>query len=815
MPSSATKITLNENWRLRNAGGNIDTIINFPGDVHSALLAAGLIPDPYYRDHELQLDWIHEDTWTADREFTLADSVLASHVSLFLGSVDCFARVTLNGVELVQSESQFIDHIIDLTGKLSDGANRLSIEFKSATQIAKTHAERQPFPLPYQTGNCRIPFVNHVRKTQCHAGWDWNIALMPIGIYQDIVIQRHDAVRIDALRVLQFDDDGEGPVRIEASARIYAFQDCRHSVSFDVGEHTILEACSLLKGENQVSVVLEIEDPILWWPAGQGDQHQYEVSFSIGSEKHRCRLGIRRCQVITEKDDVGSSFKFRINGRDTFMKGANWIPADALPQRITKETVRCLLQSAVDANMNMIRVWGGGQYEPDWFYDICDELGLLVWQDFMFACNIYPSDKAFLDLVREEVDQQIWRLSHHACIALWCGDNELIGALTWYEETRNDRDRYLVNYDRLNNAIGEVAIEQDPSRRFWPSSPSCGPLNFGDAWHDDKSGDMHYWDVWHSAKEFDAYRTVKPRFCSEFGFQSFPSMPLIERFTELADRNISSPVMDIHQRNSGGNARIVETIARYFRFPDNFEEMVFLSQVQQAVAIKTAVEFWRSCKPRTMGTLYWQLNDCWPVASWSSLEYGGAWKLLHYKAKLFYAPLLVSAQPDSENGDVVLWGVNDMPETRTCSLRAEKVSFSGTISQLDERKIVFETQEAQELLRLPADTLKADEFLTFTWQSEDGTFTGQNDYFPRRFKDSPIEHATVSGKWMKEADGTTVYLLTTDKPAFFVTLDLGGDTRFSDNGFTLLPGREKQLTVLTSASNEQKHPNIQLLKGCN
>ncbi len=341
------------------------------------------------------------------------------------------------------------------------------------------------------------------------------------------------------------------------------------------------------------------------------------------------------------------------------MMGANWIPADAIPSRATPAVVRDLLESAKAANMNMLRIWGGGQYEPDWFYDLCDELGILIWHDFMFSCMSYPSNREFLDSVELEITQQVRRLSHHASIALWCGDNEVIGSLGWYPETKADPGRYLANYDRLNSLLHRIVEDEDPVRRFWPSSPSLGYLDFSDGWHSDTRGDLHYWDVWHSAKSFDAYRSVNPRFASEFGFQSFTSMNVIETFSEPQDRNPSSPVMENHQRNNGGNARIIETMTRYFRFPRDFEQMVFLSQIQQGLAIKTAIEYWRSTKPRCMGTLYWQINDIWPVASWSSLDYGGQWKLMHYMARRFYLPVNVVAVPDAGNTTITLKAIND------------------------------------------------------------------------------------------------------------------------------------------------------------
>ena len=438
------------------------------------------------------------------------------------------------------------------------------------------------------------------------------------------------------------------------------------------------------------------------------------------------RIGLRQVELVTNADETGNRFAFRVNGREIFMRGANWIPADALPARATPEAVRDLLTSAVEANMNMIRVWGGGQYEPDWFYEICSELGLMVWQDFMFACNLYPAhDHDWLNSVRLEASQQIRRLSSQPCMALWCGDNEVIGALSWFEESKANRDHYVAVYARLNAALEDAIAAAQPDVAFWPSSPSVGRLNFGDGWHNDSSGDMHFWDVWHSSKDFEHYRSVQPRFCSEFGFQSFPSNRLIESFTGEDDRNVSSQVMDVHQRNPGGNSRIVETLARYFRFPEKFEDMTWLSQVSQALAMKTAIEFWRSSKPRCMGTLYWQLNDTWPVASWASLEYGGGWKLTHYLARKFNAPVLVTAQPDADTGEIVLWAINDTPDSVNLHVTACRVSVAGAMDEAGVWACPCPPNRSVEIGRIPCGLLGEDEFLNFSWQDPEGEHLGR------------------------------------------------------------------------------------------
>ena len=488
---------------------------------------------------------------------------------------------------------------------------------------------------------------------------------------------------------------------------------------------------------------------------------------------------------MTAPDDAGAGFALHINDRPVFMKGANWIPADALAGAITPEACRDLLQSAVDANMNMIRVWGGGRYEPDWFYDLCDEMGLLVWQDFMFACHLYPADDAFLAEIDAEVREQVARLNYHACIALWCGDNELLGALTWYEESRKDRDRYLVAYDRLNRTVETALRDIAPGAIWWPSSPSPGPMSFSGDWHDDRSGDMHFWSVWHEGRDFEHFREIAPRFCSEFGFQSYPSMDVIRRFADPADFNIASPVMESHQKNAGGNARIAETMFRYFRFPVGFENFVYLSQVQQALAIKTAVTHWRSLKPHCMGALYWQLNDTWPVCSWSSLDHGGGWKLLHHAARRFYADVLVTAVPTTDGIDLRV--VNDGIGTVQVQVTAWAVKPSGGTRLIAEAKVAAPSDQGVAAISIPNGTIAGDEVLWMDW-TPNGAARQSDHFAPVPYKTLPLQAADTSLS-VAEDNGQWVVTVKATALALYVAVEADQPGRFSDNAFDILPDR--------------------------
>ncbi|NRA99302.1 MAG: glycoside hydrolase family 2 protein [Rhodobacteraceae bacterium] len=769
------RIDLSGPWRLRDTGRDHDVPLTLPGDAISALVDADVLPDPYWGRNEYDCRWVAERDWTLRREVTLDRTDL----TLVIDQLDTVATVRLNGVMVLEANNAFLCHRVDVSGAARIGTNLIEITFASSVRVAAERQAAQPFFVPFQAENSVIPNPNMLRKPQCDFGWDWNIALAPFGVYGDIFFEPMPTARIESLHIAQHHSDGA--VRVDVTAQITGDRAGDVVFAFN-GQDISVEAGSEAKAS------FDVANPELWWPAGLGEQRLYDLTVTLGAQVETRQIGLRQFEHVTTPDEIGASFAFRVNGHPVFCRGANWIPADALPSRISREKIRDLLQSAVDANMNMIRVWGGGRYEPDWFYDLCDELGLMVWQDLMFACALYPSDEAFLSEVEIEVSQTVARLHHHASIALWCGDNENVGALTWFEESRQNRDRYLAAYDRLNYACERALKQADPQAIWWPSSPSRGRLDFGDAWHDDTAGDMHFWSVWHEGRDFDHYRDVGPRFCSEFGFQSYPSMDQIRSFCAPEDFNIAAPVLESHQKNRGGNARIAETMFRYFRFPVGFEDFVYLSQVQQALAIKTAVTHWRSLKPRCMGTLIWQLNDTWPVCSWSSLDYGGGWKLLHYAAQHSFAPGMVTAVPRGD--EIALVAVNDMRAEASVSLSISAIGTDGTLRSIATAKAQVLTDAARDVACIPTAEIRADELLIFDWEWSDGR-RGQDHYTPRPYKSLDLKPSGLN----VAQDGNT-FVLSSDRPALFTALEADIPGRFSDNGVLVLPGADVTLNFL-------------------
>ena len=793
-----------------------------PGDVFSALLAAGKIPEPYWRRNESELRWVGETDWTFAREFVVpASFLLHRSFELAIEDLDTMAEIFLNGKAVGTSENMFRTFRAEVGPLLVAGRNRLEVRIASAAKAAKARAEKLPYPVPNSTNNL-VPHMNTLRKPQCHAGWDWGPCLIPAGIYGGVRVEATDSGRIRWVSASQKHADGRVTVRVEVAASPVA--DHTIPVTVELAGQT-----RLLDVKDTGTAEFVIEQPELWWPAGYGEQPLYDLAVSTPDHAVRRRLGLRALEVINEDDPKdpdnpgklpGKSLTVRVNGVDIFCKGANWIPCDALPGRQTPERYRDLLESAVAANMNMIRVWGGGRYERRLFYDLCDELGLLVWQDMMFACSMYPSTPEFIDEACREAEEQLRRLQTHPSIALWCGDNEVIGALGWYDQTRRERDLYLVGYDRLNRELQKVGARVDPTRVFWPSSPSDGPGDFRNGWRNFERGDSHYWDVWHGGKPFEAFHDIRPRFCSEFGYQSFPSLETVRAYAEEQDFNVSSPVMEHHQRNNGGNMRIVNMFMRYFRMPKDFEQFLLTSQIQQAMAIQSAVEYWRTLRPHCMGTLYWQLNDNWPVASWSSIEYGGRWKLLHSHAKRFYAPVMATAyalnvdelQADGKTKKkikrFVLFAVNDQRQPFRGTLLLERRGLTGAVQQSWPFSLDLPAGSARRLLFDPFESIspKSEEtFFALTTKDESGAVVHRNTYLPAAYKRYELPDAKVEARVLSGAGNRFVLRVATDAPAFFTWLETPGIRgTFSDNSFTLLPGEPREIEFVAKDQTTER-----------
>ncbi|WFU89377.1 glycoside hydrolase family 2 protein [Rhizobium sp. CC1099] len=788
--SNTSSIDLSGSWQLASAEGEVTTSITLPGDLHTALHAAELIPDPYFGRNEEQVQWVAHRDWVLERSFQLDDA--EGDWYLDIDYLDTVASVFINGFVVLAADNCFRRYRPGVSSMLKGGENTIRVVLHSSIAAGAERQGRQPFYVPYHPGNSPIANGNMLRKPQCHFGWDWNIAIAPLGLYGTIALKKLETARIEHVTTRQT-HSLDGSVELQVTAMLFAKDPGIVPVHFALDGERIRLDVGVNAGETVVNHIFYVEKPRLWWPSGSGEQALYALTVDLPSDVVTKQIGLRTVELITTPDAAGSRFAFKVNGREIFCRGANWIPADALFSLSSAEKTEDLLQSAKAANMNMIRVWGGGFYEHDWFYDLCDRLGLMVWQDFMFACNLYPSTEDFLDDVALEVDYQVKRLASHPSIALWCGDNELVGALTWFDEPKRDRDRYLVSYDRLNRTIEQAMKKAAPGAIWWPSSPASGYLDFGDAWHADGSGDMHYWSVWHENKSFDNYRSVRPRFCSEFGFQSYTSLPVIKTYADKRDMNIASPVMELHQKNAGGNERIAGTMFRYFRFPKDFPNFVYLSQIQQGLAIKTAVEYWRSLKPHCMGTIYWQLNDTWPVASWSSLDYGGRWKAMHYLVKRFFQPVAVAAIP-SEDGKTIRFSlVNDTLSEVSADLSISILTMKGERRHLKDIQAVCTPDAAVTATAINVSDIPEGTLLGWRFTASNG-MGGEGHYVHGTYKALELEPAglQVTREYVEE-DGSVCLNVTAKGLALFVMIETETDGKYSDNAFDLAAGETRRI----------------------
>ena len=640
------KLSLCGAWVLDIPGSAFPRVpAQVPGSVYHDLLTAGEIPDPFYRDNENEALKLMDNDFVYSRSFTVPASLLENDaVVLHCDGLDTLATVTVNGCLVGTAKNMHRTYEFDVKSVLRAGENEISVKFDSPTRFIK---EAYALSRADGSSDAMVGFPL-IRKAHCMFGWDWGPRLPDAGIWRDISILGVKTARIRDVHVLQFHE--EGKVTLEVNSHITELTGSADvKVSVTAPDGTVFTA----EGEK---AVMEIENPALWWPNGLGDQPLYTVTVELGDglDSWSRRIGLRTLTVTRKKDQWGESFSHCVNGVDVFAMGADYIPEDNLLPRVNPERTRRLLEDAKAANMNCVRVWGGGYYPDDFFYDICDELGLLVWQDFMFACAVYNLTEDFEENIRAEFVDNIRRLRHHASLALWCGNNEMeqfVAQGEWVSSMAQKAD-YIKMYEYI---IPKILKEEDPQTFYWPASPSSG--GSFDEPQDPNRGDVHYWDVWHGLKPFTDYRNYLFRYVSEFGFQSFPCMQTIEAFTAPEDRNVFSYVMEKHQRNASANGRIVSYLSQMYLYPRELTDLVYASQLLQAQAMQYGVEHWRRNRndSRCMGAVVWQLNDCWPVASWASIDYFGRWKALHYYEKRFFAPVLISCHEEgilSQNTNV-------------------------------------------------------------------------------------------------------------------------------------------------------------------
>lgn len=627
-------------WTLEIPGSAFGSVpARVPGSVYHDLLSAGRIPDPFYRDNEVRALSLMENDFHYSRTFDVDRALLASDaVLLRCEGLDTMAAVYINGAEAGRADNMHRTWEFDVRSLLREGKNTISVRFSSPTRTIRESYAANPAD---GAADAMEGFPN-LRKAHCMFGWDWGPRLPDAGIWRDISLIGVDKARIRDVLVEQFHEDGKVTLRIHT--HITHLTDAPTVVFVNVAtpEGTVFcgggECCEI-----------EIKDPQLWWPAGYGAQPLYQVEVSLTAatgetlDGWRRRVGLRTMTVSRRKDGENESFSHCVNGVDVFAMGMDYIPEDNLLPRVTPARTRRLLEDARSANCNLIRVWGGGYYPDDWFYDACDELGLLVWQDFMFACAVYNLTDEFEETITAEFVDNIRRLRSHPSLALWCGNNEmeLFTSLGSWIKTMRQKSDYIKIFQYI---IPKVLRREDPQAFYWPSSPSSGG-DF-DKPEDASRGDVHDWDVWHGLKPFTDYRNYLFSYVSEFGFQSFPCMETIESFTLPEDRNVFSYVMEKHQRNATANGRIVTYLSQTYLYPSDLDKLVYASQLLQAQAMQYGVEHWRRNRGRCMGAVIWQLNDCWPVASWAGIDYFGRWKALQYYARRFFAPVLISCHEE-------------------------------------------------------------------------------------------------------------------------------------------------------------------------
>jgi beta-mannosidase len=785
-------ISLNGAWRCKEGIEN-DTASDgwipaqVPGCVFTDLMAAGRIPDPFNRMNEAEVQWVSEKDWTYSRTFEVDAATLErDRVELTCEELETYATVLINGQEVGKSENGFVEHAFDVKDALVEGENTIVVQFESSDRIATALMEQYE-ELP--SGNFQPrPYS---RKPQYMTGWDWGPRFSSCGIGRGIRVQSFNHARFADLHTPAVLERHGGVVKIVATLERTDDEPLTLTATLSYKGQEVAAAEVQDVGE-RVEAELTVESPLLWWPAGYGDPELYELSVRLlkgGDECDSCdrSVGFRVLELERTPDDIGESFIFKVNGRRIYCKGANWIPADSFPARITPEKYRALLQMAVDENMNMLRIWGGGIYEPDMFFELCDELGLLVWEDFMFACAEYPDLDWFRASVKDEAEKVVRRLRHHASLALWCGNNENhMGHDNWGWPEKFHAERIY------HEVLPEVCERLDPDRPYWPGSPFGGP-NASSETH----GDVHNWKVWHGSRDFRVYLEDHSRFVSEFGFQAFPTMDTIMEFAEPEDLALDSEVMLVHQKCGNGNERIREAMDMFYPKPENFEREVLFSQMIQGEALCCGIEHWRRQMWHNSGSLIWQLNDCWPVASWALIDYYLRPKPAYYAVRRAYAPVLITAHRDGD--DVVLTGINDTDQIVPGTVDIEVFDLRGEAELIESGRAELAADAATELWRRTVGSLNpADsnaQFLRFTFYS--GLHSSDVTFFFVDPKDVPyVEPEIVVEVSEDQFDEERTVKVTATTFVKGVWLTVPGTTvRFGDNAFDLIPYVTHEVTV--------------------
>jgi beta-mannosidase len=810
---------LNNNWEFRQAGTHSWLPATLPGMVHTDLLNAGKIEDPFYRLNERNLQWIDKVDWEYRAEFQVNEAEMKKqNIQLVFEGLDTYADVYLNDVKVLSADNMFVAWRVDVKEVLKSGKNQLRIYFTSPVIKGMAKQEAFGYPLPASNDQSVLGGMgpNQVsiftRKAGYHFGWDWGPRLVSSGIWRPVYLESWDKARLDDLHIVQKEINKKGAaltVVFEGTATVTGDYELNLLVD---GKRTGTSTLTLPKGKTSKSIDFTIANPRLWWPNGLGEQHLYNISIEIAHagevlQTAGCNIGLRNIKLIRKPDakGEGESFYFEVNGRPVFAKGANYIPNDVFLPRVSPEKYEFIVKSAADANMNMLRVWGGGVYEDDLFYELCDKYGIMIWQDFMFACSMYPGDADFLNNVKLEAEYNIKRLRNHACLALWCGNNEIEVAWApghedkgwgWKQEYNQARRETIWSaYDTVFHHILPSAVDAlTNDQPYWHSSPSAGMGKLSG--YESKSGDMHYWGVWHGQHPFSDFRKYKARFMSEYGFQSFPEFNSVKKYTLPEDWDIESEVMASHQRSGIGNLRIRQYMEKHYQIPENFEQLLYVGQLLQADAIKMALKTHRGDMPYCMGSLYWQLNDVWPVASWSGIDYYGKWKALHYAAKEALKNQIINVVV--EDGKLLVYGISDLPKKTSAILKLDLADFGGISIWNRPVKVTLPANGSAliysiDLEDLPLNFREKEVVLTA------GLYVGSNKidqefvYFAEP-KDLKLPDPGVKTRISDKGEKFVIEITTQKLCKNLMLISDNSDVQFSDNFFDMRPGETRLIT---------------------
>jgi beta-mannosidase len=778
------KMSLLDNWEFKGIDTLDWNVAAVPGNIFTDLLNHKIIEDPFIKNNEEKAQWVSKKNWEYRTTFTLSAEILKKeNLELIFQGLDTYAKIYINGNYQLNTDNAFKRYSISLKEIPMQESNELRIVFQNTKSFENAAKRNSEYKLP--EGN-RI----YTRKAQFQYGWDWGPKLNTSGISKGIFIKAWNDVKFESIFIRQKEVNKE-KATLSAEITIESSSDKTVSIFTKINREVISSNITLKKGLHTYKIPIEITNPKLWWTHNLGTPYLYNFKFQLIAEgtikdQKSIKKGIRTIQLITKKDSIGESFYFELNGKMIYMKGANYVPQHSFQNKVTNSQYKKLLSDVVESNMNMLRVWGGGIYENDVFYELCDTKGILIWQDFMFACAMYPGDTEFLANIEEEAEQQVKRLRNHASIALWCGNNESAeGWKRWgWQNNRSKKEKaniwndYLAIFDTiLPNVVAEFSDTD-----YWETSPKYGR---GSAKYKTE-GDAHDWWVWHDGYPFEHFKNNVPRFMSEFGFQSFPSFETIKYINQNDTVNIKTAAMNSHQKHVRGSQLIAEYMKRDYNIPTNDEDYVYVSQLLQAKGIVMGIEAHRRNKPNNMGTLYWQLNDCWPAISWSSIDYFGNWKALQYKAKNAFENVLISSVLQGET--VQTFVINDTFEPIQGILKQKVIDFYGKVIWSDTKEIEVLKTSSKPFYNFSLDAINKESSVLLT---EFNAHTSA--YYFAKPKDLNLPKGAIENEIFKRTNGFSIRLKSKvlQKEVFLFTKEKG---HFSDNFFDLMPNETKVIT---------------------